>query len=110
MKTIDEKISELEKQLREAKAKKEHIENPTTIGGRIKKVMNIKNITQKEVAKKIGTVEPNISRYLNDKTKISTETLGKIAKILDVSCDYLILGETDRGNDDDNARNQLLQV
>ncbi len=95
MKSIDEKISELEKQLQEAKFEKERIESekPTTIGGRIKKVMNIKNITQKEVAKKMGVVEPNLNRYLNGKIRMTAETLGKIAKILDVSCDYLILGE-----------------
>lgn len=100
MKTIDKKIAELEKQLREAKAEKERIslENPTTIGGRIYKVMRIKGVTQTELGKEIGYTYQTIGRYLNNQRKISAEAIGKIAKALDVSCDYLILGETVGGD------------
>lgn len=95
MKSIDEKIAELEKQLQDAKAEKDRIEldNPTTIGGRIKKVMRIKGISQNEVAIAIGVNREMVSRYSNNKRKIPAEKLGKIAKLLGVSCDYLIFGE-----------------
>lgn len=98
MKTIDEKITELEKQLREAKAEKERIEleKPTTIGARIRKVMQIKGVTHEEISKNAGICRQAVTHYLNDQRKCPAETLGKIAKILDVSCDYLIFGEEKR--------------
>jgi len=99
MKSINEKISELEKQLRKAKAEKERIEleNPDTIGLRIRKVMRIKGITHEEISKKVGICRQSVTHYLNDERKCPAETLGKIAKALNVSCDYLIFGETNGG-------------
>lgn len=101
MKTINEKISELEKQFREAKTEKDRIEteNPTTIGGRIYRVMRIKGITHTEISKKVGICRQSVTHYLNDQRKCPADIIGKIAKALDVSCDYLILGETNGGED-----------
>ncbi|MDO4157178.1 MAG: helix-turn-helix transcriptional regulator [Oscillospiraceae bacterium] len=91
MKSIDEKIELLKNQIKELEAKK--AECPTTIGGRIKKMLNIKGVTFDALAKKIGCTEPTVAHYVNDKRKISAEMLGTIAKFLNVSCDYLIFGE-----------------
>lgn len=101
MKSIDEKISELEKQLSEAKAEKERMEseNPSTIGARIRKIMRIKVISHEAISKQVEISRQTVTHYLSDQRKISAEMLGKIAEILGVSCDYLILGKEDGGED-----------
>lgn len=101
MKPIDKRISELEQQLREAKAEKERIslENPTTVAGRIKKTLKLKSMSQQEFSDLLGIGKSYTSMIVNGKCGVSVELLGKIAKILDVSCDYLILGDTNGGED-----------
>lgn len=100
MKSIDEKISELEKQLSEAKAEKERMEseNPSTIGARICRIMRIKGISHEAISKQLEISRQTVTHYLNNQRKINAETLGKIAEIFDVSCDYLILGKEDGGD------------
>ncbi|MBP3380688.1 MAG: helix-turn-helix transcriptional regulator [Ruminococcus sp.] len=99
MKSIDEKISKLEKQLRDAKAEKELIEseNPGTIEARVCKVMKLKGVMQKELAKELSVLPSAISHILSGRRKLSAERIGKAAWFLGVSCDYLILGKMDGG-------------
>lgn len=53
-----------------------------------------KNISQEELAKKLGTKGPVIGRYERDEAKPSIEAAAKMADILEVSLDYLV-GATD---------------
>lgn len=62
----------------------------STLGKRILKLLNEKNITQKELARMVGTTEVSIGRYVNDKREPSATMLSAIANALNVSTDYLL--------------------
>lgn len=62
----------------------------STLGNRILKLLNEKNITQKELARMVGTTEVSIGRYVNDKREPSATMLSAIANALNVSTDYLL--------------------
>ena len=95
--SIDEEIRRQELRLETLRARKKAIQENkcTTIGDRIYKEMQIKGITQEEIAKKAKITRQSLSCYCNNKTCMSAEILGSIAKTLNVSCDYLIFGEED---------------
>ena len=61
-----------------------------TLGKRILKLLNEKNLTQKELAKIVGTTEVSIGRYINDKREPNATMLASIASALNVSTDYLL--------------------
>ena len=71
---------------------------PDTIGGRIKKNMYERNMTQGWLADMVFYSRKQICDMVNGHQRIPADTLGSIAKILGVSCDYLIWGE-DNNND-----------
>ncbi len=63
----------------------------------IKRLVNLieeNNINQRELAKMTGITEVTISRYVNGSRQPTSEILGKMAEVLNVSTDYL-LGKTD---------------
>lgn len=66
---------------------------PDTIGGRIKKLMYEKRMTQGYLADMVFYNRRAICDMVNDHQRIPADTLGSIARILGVSCDYLIYGE-----------------
>lgn len=68
-----------------------------TLGKRILKLLNEKNLTQKELAKIVGTTEVSIGRYINDKREPNATMLASIASALNVSTDYL-LGRPNKHN------------
>lgn len=61
-----------------------------TLGKRILKLLNEKNLTQKELAKIVGTTEVSIGRYINDKREPNATMLASIASALSVTTDYLL--------------------
>lgn len=64
----------------------------------VKRLVNLieeNNINQREFAKRVGITEVTISRYVNGSRQPTSEILGKMPEVLDVSADYL-LGNTDR--------------
>lgn len=61
-----------------------------TLGKRILKLLNDKSLTQKELAKIVGTTEVSIGRYINDKREPNATMLASIANALNVSTDYLL--------------------
>ena len=67
---------------------------------RLKEVLEEKNITQKELAIRIGVTEGTISRYVNGKRKISLLNIFKIANCLNVPMEELIVivKEVENGN------------
>ena len=67
----------------------------SSIGNRIKELLNKYNISQKDLARYIGTTEVSISRYVNDEREPVAKILYKIAQELHTTTDYLISGVGD---------------
>lgn len=65
------------------------------IGERIRKLRKENKLSQAELANKIDVVSHMISQYENDKVMPSTETIIKIAKLFNVSIDYLLIEEAE---------------
>lgn len=68
-----------------------------SFGTKLKKLRQDSNMTQEELGKKINTSRSNIANYENDKNMPSVDILEKLAKIFNVSIDYL-LGKSDIKN------------
>lgn len=64
------------------------------IGQRMKELRIAKKLTGEKLANLIGVKQPNVSSFERGTKKPSLETLAKIAKVFDVSTDYL-MGVTD---------------
>lgn len=67
----------------------------SSIGNRIKELLNKHDISQKDLARYIGTTEASISRYVNDEREPVAKVLYKIAQELHTTTDYLISGTGD---------------
>lgn len=73
-----------------------------TIGATIKAFREKNKLTRKELAEEIGVTDVTISRYENGKRDPSSETLYKIAKVLNVSLDEIMRIGTQSSPKDDN--------
>lgn len=61
-----------------------------TTGQKILMLREKQDITQKELADLVGITEATVSRYENDQRKPRGEILIKLAKVLNISTDYLL--------------------
>jgi repressor LexA len=61
-----------------------------TLGTRIKEARSLKGITQVELGRLLGTSDATINRYEKDIRKPDPDTLNNIAKVLNVSTDWLL--------------------
>ncbi len=66
-------------------------------GDRLREIREILGLKQRELSKRSGIAEFQISRYENGKTDVTTTNLETIARHLGVSTDYL-LGLVDEPN------------
>lgn len=73
---------------------------------RIKDLREDKDLTQAEVAKKLGLYTTQYQRYERAETTIPADIIADIAKLYDVSTDY-ILGLTNNPKKEWNIKNQL---
>lgn len=64
---------------------------------RVKDIMQNKGLKQSDLAKMTGIAEATISRYCNGRRTPNIKALVKIAKILNVSTDYLLGIKDDNG-------------
>lgn len=64
-----------------------------SIGDRILRLRNAKDMKQKELADKVGITEATLSRYENNLRSPKGDIAYKIADALDVTSDYLITGQ-----------------
>lgn len=64
------------------------------IGARIQNMIDDRDTTQTALAKQIGVAQTTINGYMKGHHKFPPDTLASIAKVLDISTDY-ILGLTD---------------
>ncbi len=63
------------------------------IGGRIRELREIQNYTREAFAEKVDISEKFLYEIEVGKKSFSADTLGRIAKALSVSCDYIMFGE-----------------
>lgn len=66
-----------------------------TLGQKIKRLRRDKDLGQAQLAKKVGTTVVSISNYETDKTVPSSDMLFKLAKVFNVTVDYLVSGQSE---------------
>ena len=69
------------------------VAEPSGIGDRIKKCLEDKGMSQRELAKKCRVTEASIARYIENARVPKAPILVAIAEALDVSPEYLMGGE-----------------
>lgn len=60
------------------------------IGEKIKNARESADLTQKELAERLGVTQKDVSRWENNKITPNIETFAKICKALDASADELL--------------------
>ena len=80
-----------------------------TLGDRIKEQRNIANLSQQELADKIGVSKAQINRYENRGIQPPANVLNKISDALDTSVDFLVNGLKDEKAKASLKNNELLQ-
>ena len=60
------------------------------MGEKIQALRNTKGWSQEDLAKKLGTTGPNVSRWENDHGSPSVESLKELSKLFEVSVDYFL--------------------
>ena len=63
------------------------------IGGKLKKLRKLKDISQDELSKKLNISKTNIARYETNKQLPSAEFIKKLAEFFEVSCDYFLFDD-----------------
>jgi transcriptional regulator with XRE-family HTH domain len=67
-----------------------------SVNERIKKLRTDNNLTQSELAEKVGLTYVQIGRYEKGKSNPSSDVLQKLASVLGTSTDYLMNGKTEQ--------------
>ncbi len=75
--------------------------SPMSIGARLITLRKEKDLTQQEMADKIGLHVNQIRRYESGSAQPSLEALKKIAVAMSVTIDSLVFGPGERGPDED---------
>lgn len=76
------------------------------IGDRILRLLQSKNMTQKQLAKQLNISYSTLNGYVNNSREPDYSTIIEIAKYFDVSVDYLV-GALGRKQIDDLSREEL---
>lgn len=79
-----------------------------SFGKRLFEVRKKRGFSQEELAELLGTKGPAIGRYEREVAKPTIEVASKLAKILNVSLDYLV-GNSDQELDE-ITKNRILEV
>jgi transcriptional regulator with XRE-family HTH domain len=66
------------------------------LGERLKQLRQGRGWSQADLAAKIGTDPGQISRYENGRMTPSAEAVARLAEVIDVSCDYLLIDSCSR--------------
>ena len=67
-----------------------------TLGIRIQELRKANNLTQADLANKIGISLPQLQRYENKNIQPSADILNNIAEVFNVSLDFLVNGDTNQ--------------
>lgn len=73
-----------------------------SFGKRLKLARSNKKLRQSDVSEKLGIDFTTISKYENNKSEPDNETLLKLAKLYDVSPNWLLTGEAEQKNNQVN--------
>ncbi len=68
-----------------------------TFGNRLAEARKRRNITQEQLAEKLGVTRQAVSRWESDMAFPETDKLVRMAELLEVSCDYLLRDGLDEG-------------
>ena len=63
------------------------------IGHRIRELRTSLGFTQKSLAEQVGVAQNTIAQYENGKAKTSIDVIIVLAKVLQTTTDYLLLGK-----------------
>lgn len=70
-----------------------NINSNIEIGSRLRKLLEINNMTQAELAKKMDTTTATLSRYVTGKRQPKGEIVAKMAYLLNTTSDYILTGK-----------------
>jgi transcriptional regulator with XRE-family HTH domain len=76
---------------------------------RLTVLLDENNMTQTQLAKKIGTTNVTICRYINGERVPRIDVISKIASVFNVSLDYLI-GLSNNKEEDNSSEKQDLEI
>lgn len=76
-----------------------NINNNIEIGNRLRKLLEINNMTQAELAKKMDTTTATLSRYVTGKRQPKGEIVAKMAYLLNTTSDYILTGKEDKDSE-----------
>jgi transcriptional regulator with XRE-family HTH domain len=82
----------------------------TSFGDNLKRIRNLRNISQGELAQKVDMHATHISRYERNVTAPSIEILKKLAEALEVTVDELIYGSHDNKLENSIRDNELIRL
>ncbi len=68
------------------------------VGERIRKLREAKKLTRDDMVEKVGISAKFIYEIETGRKGFSAENLCRIAKVLSVSCDYIMFGEEKKGS------------
>ncbi len=78
-----------------------------TIGERIKRLRERKNLTQKELAEKVDITEASLSRYENNLRVPRAQILSRLAVALDTTSDYILTAYIPEDSNDKFTRRDI---
>lgn len=78
-----------------------------TQGKRLKELRNVLRLSQVELGNVLGIAGPSITKAENDKNNFSNETLAKLAELLSVNINWLLIGKGDMFVKDSSANDDL---
>lgn len=67
----------------------------TEIGKRIKELRSELGLSQAQLAEKIGVAQNTVAQYESGKSKISIDVLVNLAKVFEISTDYILCIKND---------------
>ena len=79
-----------------------------TLGQKIKKLRNEKNLTQKDLADRLYVTFQTVSKWENDENEPDVSTLRELAKLFDCTIDYLLSEEEEQPQKEDKEELEVV--
>ena len=80
------------------------------LGAKIKKLRKAQNLTEVELAQKLGIKQPSLNRWENGKKNPPLKMLKKLSRIFNVSIDTLVFDEKDIEHLSSQEKNIISQI
>lgn len=75
----------------------EHVVPAPEMGDRIRRAREARDISQSDLAKQLGVEQSHVWKWENDRRVPRLRTLARMAQILNVSIDHIVLGRPGAG-------------